>query len=288
MSEPAFPSRRQLLVSVQNVREAELARNLGVPWIDLKNPAFGSLGRPDLLTARKVAAALAPAPVTDSLPPASVQPASVLPASPRGRLSGRLSSHAPQDGAAACQTSVALGELRTLNFTAAAGLMQLFPVAKIGLAGLGSAVRRSQAALMQQLDGLRSQSAASAQIVLAMYADFERAGGPEPLEVLEIAAQLGSPYVLVDTFIKDGQGLFHWLTLQQLSDFGQRAAQFGASLVVAGSLTTSDWPLLSQLGSVIVGVRGGVCMSDADRSSRLSPERLRQWLEWSRTEAQRN
>jgi uncharacterized protein (UPF0264 family) len=252
LSQPAPTSRRQLLVSVQNVREAQLARSLCVPWIDLKNPALGSLGRPDLLTARKVAAVLA-----------------------------------ASEGTPVCQTSVALGELRTLNLSAALDLMRLFPVAKVGLAGLGTS-RRSSSTLWQQLDLLQSRRTDSGQVVLAIYADYERAGAPAPLEVIEIANRLGSRYVLIDTFIKDGQGLFRWLTLEELRQLGERAASSGATLVLAGSLKSSDWPLLSQLGSVIVGVRGGVCSSDADRSSRLSADRLRQWLEWSRTEAQFN
>ena len=192
---------------------------------------------------------------------------------------------ASSDEEPACQTSVALGELRTLNLAAAFELMRLFPIAKVGLAGLGTSCR-SNSTLRQQLDLLHSRRTDSGQVVLAIYADHKRAGAPAPLEVLEIACRLGSRYVLIDTFIKDGQGLFQLLSIDELRRLGESAVAFGETLVLAGSLKSSDWPLLSQLDSVIVGVRGGVCTSDADRSSRLSADRLRRWLEWSRTEAQ--
>ena len=88
-----------------------MASTLAVPWIDLKNPALGSLGRPEVAT-------------------------------------GPTASH--------CSRSVALGELRTLEITAAAELMRLFPVCKIGLAGLASH-GGANSELEQQLAGFRRQ-----------------------------------------------------------------------------------------------------------------------------------
>lgn len=238
-------TRRQLLVSVQNVREAQLARSLGVPWIDLKNPALGSLGRPDLLTARKVAAELKRTETSD-----------------------------------VGQTSVALGELRTLQIAAARELMGMFPVSKIGLAGLG-ALGGPNRALRNQLDTLLAQRCDGSELVLAIYADHQRAGAPKPEAVIELARQFQMRYVLIDTFIKDGRGLFQWLDAVQLQNLNEQAAEIGASLVIAGSLQTTDWSQLDQLGSIIVGVRGGVCTSHSDRSSRLCENRLQQWLNWS-------
>ena len=216
-----------------------------MPWIDLKNPALGSLGRPDLLTARKVAAELT-----------------------------------QKNDAPTAQFSVALGELRTLNVAAAVELMRLFPITKIGLAGLGT-LGRITPALQQQLDSLQSDNASPGQLVLAIYADYQRAGAPTPSDIVELARQLGSRYVLVDTFIKDGLGLFHWLTVDQLRELRAQVQAFGATLVVAGGLQSTDWPVLDQLGSAIVAVRGGVCAINQDRTSRLSTEQLHQWLQWT-------
>lgn len=249
-----MPIRRQLLVSVRNACEARLAHGLGVPWIDLKNPALGSLGCPDVATAREVRDAL-----------------------------GR-----PRP-AAQCQTSVALGELKTLDTQTAIELMQLFPIAKVGLAGLSSAATAATASapaslsaeMLSKLDKLSQHERLPGQLVLAAYADHQRAAGPSPDSVIELARRLGSRYVLVDTFVKDGSGLFRWYSPAQLAALGKRARSIGAQLVVAGSLNSADWPLLCAAEPAIVGVRGGVCT--ADRTSELCPERIRQWLEWSRS-----
>jgi uncharacterized protein (UPF0264 family) len=243
-----------LLVSVQNESEATQARALAVPWVDLKNPARGSLGCPDVLTAIKVAAALAASP---SLPE--------------------------------CQSSVALGELESVDLTTANQLMQLFPIAKVGLAGFARSSRpttpescsQSKADLLAALDRLAATQTAPRQLVLAIYADHQRAAAPDPLEVIDLAARLGSRYVLIDTFVKDGLGLLHWQSPQQLAQLGAQAKSAGAELVLAGSLSTADWPQLAEAAPSIVGVRGSVCAQQRDRSSQLSPERVRQWLAWT-------
>lgn len=54
----SLPKLTQLLISVRNVREAEICWRLGVDWIDLKEPLAGSLGAPSLETAQAIAAFL--------------------------------------------------------------------------------------------------------------------------------------------------------------------------------------------------------------------------------------
>lgn len=267
----AFPARPQLLISVQNASEAWLADSLGVPWIDLKNPALGSLGCPDVTTAREVLGALA-----------------VRAGTPR------------------CQTSVALGELPSLDTATALELMQLFPIAKVGLAGLTTetctadptepnaseliacgpdAIPRVDLKaslddeLLQRLELLWRQQRSAGQLVLAAYADHQRAAAPSPAQVIELARQFQARYVLIDTFLKDGLGLFHWQSTEQIAALRQSAESIGAQLVVAGSLSTADWPLLSQAAPAIVGVRGGVCTHG--RASQLCPDRIAQWLNWA-------
>lgn len=239
--------RCQLLVSVQNANEAALARELGVPWIDLKNPALGSLGQPELSTAREVSKLLGASP---SAPP--------------------------------CQSSVALGELRTIDIRQAVEIMQLFPVAKIGLAGLANSSGELNAADHRRLVLIAADAHEAVQLVVAIYADFDRAAAPAPRAVLGLAQELGSRYVLVDTCIKDGRGLFDWLSVQQLDELRESAAAIGTELVVAGSLRASDRPQLNELAPAIVGVRGDVCSTSTDRSSGLSTPRVLQWLEWTR------
>ena len=240
----------QLLVSVQNVQEAAQARQLGVPWIDLKSPARGSLGQPDLMTARNVAELL------------------------------NQSSSLPQ-----CQCSAALGELQTIDVASALQIMRWFSIVKIGFAALATRNGELDANHRQRLISLWAQRPNESHIVLAMYADYQRASAPKPDAILDLARELGSPYVLIDTFRKDGRGLFHWLSVRELDSLRQQAADFNAQLVIAGSLRATDWPNLNALGPSIVGVRGDVCTANTDRTSGLSSERVRQWLAWTCTAA---
>lgn len=245
MTNDSAPHARQLLVSIQNVHEARLALAAGIPWIDLKNPSFGSLGRPALPTAVAVAQ--------------------------------ELTSNATKR----CQISVAIGELQAVDMLAARDLMRLFPIAKVGLAGLGSSDSSDRSAL-ERLAELQGHAVSPGQVVLAIYADHQRAVAPSPARTLKLAERIGSRYVLIDTYLKDGRGVFHWSTPCEIIKLRERAAAFGAELVVAGSLKTDDWPRLAQLGSVIIGVRGAACEQSGDRSSRLCPERLNQWLTWTK------
>ncbi len=98
-----------LLVSVRDALEARVAMQCGVDWIDLKNPAAGALGAPELETLRTVGA--------------------VLHSWPR--------------------RSVALGELidwKNYKHSLAEAVTSAgFPVAKCGLAGMASHLRLDHA-----------------------------------------------------------------------------------------------------------------------------------------------
>ena len=225
---------RQLLVSVQNAAEALTAFQAGVPWVDLKNPAAGSLGRPSKNVCFDFAA--------------------VASQYPHSRI------------------SVALGEMDQVDWVWAAEWLPTFAVGKVGLRGIQSVDQ----ALVDQLLPFKSQ------IVPALYADWQRAGSAPPACVLQLAKAIGSPYLLIDTCIKDGRGLFEWLNVDELKELQFQTRTFGADLVVAGSLRSSDWGLLDQLGPVTVGVRGAVCETSANRSSNLCPAAIAEWLRWSR------
>lgn len=170
-----------------------------------------------------------------------------------------------------------MGELKDLDLAAAGELMELYPITKVGLAGLGDA-SSNDPHLQSRLADLQACAASQGQIVLALYADNHRADSPSADRTLELAAQVHSQYVLIDTFLKDGQGLFHWMSPGQINQLQKRALKFGARLVIAGSLKTHDWPQLDQLDNVIIGIRGAACTHSDDRTSRLSPERIAQWL----------
>ncbi len=70
------------------------------------------------------------------------------------------------------------------------------------------------------------------------------------------------------------------MSVDQVKELRTLADQFGAQLVLAGSLRSSDWPSLEQIGPVTIGVRGAVCESSADRTTQLSPGKVLEWIDW--------
>lgn len=116
---PMGPNTTQLLVSVRDVAEANLALAAGVDWVDLKEPLAGSLGQPSLKLAAEVAASLA--------------------------------NHE--------RRSVALGELRDLKFHDALALADHFSVLKVGLSECQSASFPWQTQLKALASELRTRGA---------------------------------------------------------------------------------------------------------------------------------
>lgn len=238
----ALLSHHQLLVSVQNACEAQIAVTAGVSWIDLKNPALGSLGQPDSTTANSF--------IQVFRQPIAYQ----------------------------VRSSVALGELGKLDFPAAFELMSQFPIAKVGFAGLGSLGLMDGAASIDW-ERLNSNRPPTCQLVPAIYADHGLASSPSAAAILDLAERFCARFVLIDTYTKDGRNLFDWTSVDAINSMIARARSFDAQLVVAGSLRTSDWPKLADLEPTILGVRGSVCTIGNDRSSRLCLEKLQQWLD---------
>lgn len=232
----------QLLVSVRNADEAAWALAAGVPWIDLKNPASGPLGRPSVETARQTASVLA--------------------------------DHG--------QRSVALGELTELNLDsnleAIKRLADWFPVLKIGLANAAEAKGipgnwRDQLAELQQT--LRNRNSA---LVPVIYADWKNCGAPAPGQVLDVAVQLATPYVLIDTFCKNGRTVFDWMALEDVQKCIDALMGRDCRIVLAGSITEQERARASVLPVAAIGVRGAVCTGSRD--SVICPNKLESWMNW--------
>lgn len=171
--------------------------------------------------------------------------------------------------------SIALGELHELDFSVAGELIGKgddlrFPFAKVGLAKTAADPRwRGRfAELAAQLLPTR--------LIPVLYADGSRCQAPEAAIVLELARSTGAPFVLVDTFVKDGRGLLEWLSLEQLEHLIRLTRQADAGLVVAGSLRSTDLPGLLKIRPAAIAVRSAVCQ--AERTGALSAELVTQWV----------
>jgi uncharacterized protein (UPF0264 family) len=160
--------------------------------------------------------------------------------------------------------SVALGELRDAPPGPASANVRW---AKVGLAGQR---KRNWRAPFAQL-ARRLQPIV---LVPVVYADAERADGPGVHETLDDLIRLGGIYLLIDTFIKDGRGLLHWLSLETLSTLTERCREENVVLGLAGALTSADIVQLLPLRPNIIAVRGAAC-AGGQREAAVAARRVR-------------
>jgi hypothetical protein len=218
-----------LLVSVVSAREARRALDGGADIIDVKDPAQGPLGAP----------------------------------------SPRVLAEVVAEVGQAAPVSVALGDLPNLPHTAA---LAARGAATLGAAyvkvGLRGARRLDEAvALMRAVaDAVGPQTA----VIAAAYADAEALDPPAltPQWLPDVVDRSGIAGALVDTFVKDGRGLYSWLSESELAELVARTRDAGGSFAVAGQLTPGE---LHRVAADVVGVRSAVCRG-GDRAAELDSE----------------
>jgi len=97
-------------------------------------------------------------------------------------------------------------------------------------------------------------------IVVAGYADRIRMNtSPDFLLLPKIAAKSGADIVMLDTFIKDGKGLFDFLSVEQLKLFKNKAKKLNLEVALAGYLMKDSLPMIKKIMPDIIGVRSIVC-----------------------------
>ena len=111
-------------------------------------------------------------------------------------------------------------------------------------------------------------------IIAASYADARRANTLDPRCLPRIAQSAGVDGCLIDTAIKDGHGLFDFLSPQNLRALADEAHSFGLLFALAGALQEQDLLLVRDLGADVAGVRTAVCR-DNRRAGPLAADRVR-------------
>jgi uncharacterized protein (UPF0264 family) len=219
----------RLLVSVISALEARRALAGGADIIDVKDPGQGALGAP----------------------------------------SPRVLSEVVREVGAAVPVSVALGDLPNLPHTAAlaarGAALSGADYVKVGLRGVREL--EGAIALMRAVaDAVEPKTV----VIAAAYADAEALDPPAlaPRWLPELVDRAGVAGALVDTFVKDGRGLYGWLSDFELSDLITRTHRVGASFAVAGQLTLDQ---LRRAPADVVGVRSAVCRG-GDRAAELDAE----------------
>lgn len=215
--------RRGLLVSVRDAAEAAAAIAGGASIIDVKEPARGPLGRADAAVAAEVVAVVAGrGPVTLAC--------------------GELASGA----------DAILAHLAEVLRRLPAGVPPPRGI-KAGPAGL------SLDAWRDEHERLTSRLPRGIEAVAVAYADDGAAAAPDPESILAEAARMGVATMLIDTFDKQGPGLFDTLGRESIRDLVDRAIAGGVALALAGRLTAADAAAGFALGASICGVRTAAC-----------------------------
>lgn len=165
--------------------------------------------------------------------------------------------------------SVALGELPEADALPLELLPQRMNYAKVGLAQCASLPD-----LAERYTRFWRRVPRSMARVAVCYADWQRAGAPSPAQVFSLAQAVGCCALLVDTYIKDGRGLLHWWTLDELSAVLTEARRADWLTVVGGSLSAESIAQLLPLSVDVVAVRGAACVGD--RTGTLDAGRMRE------------
>jgi uncharacterized protein (UPF0264 family) len=216
----------KLLVSVVSAAEARDALAGGADIIDVKDPDEGALGAP----------------------------------------SPRVLSDVLRTVGTAAPVSVALGDLPALPHTAA--------LAACGAALCGAGYVKVGLRAVHTLDGAVAMMSAVLDavgdrvgVIAAAYADAAALGPPgfAPARLPVLVERTGIAGALVDTYVKDGRGLYVWLSESELAGLIARTRDAGGTFAVAGQLRLGD---LCRVDADVVGVRSAVCRG-GDRTGEL-------------------
>jgi uncharacterized protein (UPF0264 family) len=231
----------KLLISPKNETEAAEAIAGGADIIDVKNPKEGPLGANFPWIIKRIR----------QITPENIEVSCTLGEVPN--LPGSMSL-------------AALGAATTgVNYV------------KAGLYGLKTP--EEAVYLMQSVTKAAKDYNPSIKVVASGYADAARISTIDPLLVPEIAHKAKADIAMIDTAIKDGKGLFAFLTQPQLRRFVEATHGYGLKAALAGSLKKEDLPLVYALGADVVGLRGAACTLSDRVNGRVTREKVRELVE---------
>ncbi|MBD3196542.1 MAG: hypothetical protein GF317_15895 [Candidatus Lokiarchaeota archaeon] len=216
----------KLLISPKNVEEAKTTIDAGVEFIDCKNPEEGSLGAnfPWIIKRMK----------------------ELIPSNSNQLLSATIGDFPYLPGSASL---AAFGAAKSGA-----------DIIKVGLKGPrnegeGIEIMKNVVKAVRNMDK-------KVQIVTAGYADKVRMNTSlEYLSIPVVAHQSGSDIAMLDTFIKDGKGLFDFLSVDELLKFKELAEDYNLKIALAGNLRSKDLGKIKEISPEIIGIRSAVCQN---------------------------
>ncbi|TXT66506.1 MAG: (5-formylfuran-3-yl)methyl phosphate synthase [Promethearchaeota archaeon] len=230
----------KLLVSPQNLEEAQITIKAGSDYIDCKNPKEGSLGANFPWIIKKMK--------------------ELIPKENNQLLSAAIGDFPYLPGTASL---AALGAV-----TSGADII------KVGL--MGPKNEQEALDLMKPVVKTVKTYNKSALVVVAGYADYSRMeGSPEFLSIPSIGAKSGADIVMLDTYIKDDKNLFDFLTIEQLKEFNSKAKRMDLQVALAGRLKFEDIDNIKKIGPNIIGVRSAVCKGFDRNKGKMDPHLIK-------------
>ncbi|TFG01491.1 MAG: hypothetical protein EU540_03570 [Promethearchaeota archaeon] len=214
----------KLLISPKSIEEAKLIVDSKIDYIDCKNPNEGSLGAnfPWIIKRMK----------------------ELIPSNSSQLLSAAIGDFPNLPGSASL---AALG-------AAVSGA----DIIKVGLKGPKN--ENQGIKLMKNVVKTVKGFNKEIKVVVAGYADRSRKKiSLKYLEIPTIAAESGSDIAMLDTYIKDGMGLFDFLSVEELIKFKEKAKELDLKVALAGRIMIKDILKLRQISPDIIGVRSVVC-----------------------------
>ncbi|MEM2304089.1 MAG: (5-formylfuran-3-yl)methyl phosphate synthase [Candidatus Methanomethylicia archaeon] len=101
-----------------------------------------------------------------------------------------------------------------------------------------------------------------AKVVIAGYADYREAKCLNPLTIPDVAYKANADVAMIDTKIKNGLKTLHYLGIDELREFVNRAHNYGLKAAFAGSLRLEDIEVAKEIEADIIGFRGAACKGD--------------------------
>lgn len=214
----------KLLISPQNVAEAKIVVENGVNYIDCKNPTEGSLGAnfPWIIREMK----------------------KLIPNHNTQFLSATIGDFPNLPGSA--------------SLAALGAVVSGADIIKVGLKGPKN--EDQGIFLMKNVVKAVKTYKPETKVVVAGYADRSVFGSsPNYLSIPTIASESGSDIAMLDTYIKNGKGLFDFLNVEQLMKFKEKAKDYNIDVALAGNIRIKDLNVIKKISPDILGVRSVVC-----------------------------
>lgn len=226
-----------LLVSPRNIEEALEVINSNADFIDCKNPSEGSLGAntPKMIQSMK----------------------SIIPKNSNKLLSATIGDFPNLPCSAAL---AALGA----SYSGA-------DVIKVGIMGPNN-LQKAIILMKSVVDAVKNYDKRIL-VVAAGYADQKRINTSlDPMLIPEVATRAGCDIAMLDTAIKDGKGLFDFLSIKSLIKFKSNAKKKRLSVALAGNLKMRDIENIKKIKPDIIGVRSVVCTNNDRNNGSIKKE----------------